>query len=146
MDDFMVYPPCPCCTEREEYCSHHTLKLEILRLFAALLLDKSDDTRRSRSSSSPGSVLAKCSSNLVEALQLVLVEVRTVAQNVFEQLLSGSSGPQSVSILVSMPDPSYNVGCRILVHPQIFLAFLENFVRFSLRKTLTTPTFKFCRS
>ncbi|KAG6377007.1 hypothetical protein JVT61DRAFT_1050 [Boletus reticuloceps] len=57
MDDFMVYPPCPCCTEREEYCSDHALKLEILDLFAALLLDKSDDTRWSRSSSSPNSAL-----------------------------------------------------------------------------------------
>lgn len=105
----MVYPPCPCCVEREEYCSHHMLKLEILRLFAALLLDKSDDTRWSRSSSSPSGVLAKCSSKLVEALQLVLAEARAVAQNVFEQLLSGSSGPRSVSILVSMADPSYTL-------------------------------------
>jgi hypothetical protein len=141
----MVYPPCSCCTERAEYLSHHALKLEILHLFAALLLDKSDDTRWGQPSSSPSSTLA-CSLNLVEALQSVLVEVRAVAQNVFEKLLSGLSGPQSVSIFVSMPDPSFNVSCRILLHLPIFSAFRENFVRFFLRKTLTTPTFKFCRS
>ncbi|KAF8443019.1 hypothetical protein L210DRAFT_3759383 [Boletus edulis BED1] len=95
MDDFMVYPPCPCCTEREKYSSDHALKLDILDLFAALLLDNSDDTRWSRSSSSPNSALAKCSSNSGEALQTVLAEIRTTGQKVFEQFLSGSSGPQS---------------------------------------------------
>lgn len=143
----MVYPPCPCCTERAEYFSHHALKLEILQLFAALLLAKSDDTRWGQSSSSPSSgALARCSPNLVEALQSVLAEVQAVAQSVFEQLLSGLSGPHSVSIFVSMPDPSFNVSCRTMLHLQTFSAFRENFVRFLLRKTLTTPMFKFCRS
>ena len=96
----MVYPPCPCCTERAEYVSHHALKLEILHLFAALLIDKSDDTRWGQSSSSPIGGLARCSLNLVEALQSVLAEVRAVARNIFEQLLSGLYGPQSVSIFV----------------------------------------------
>lgn len=94
----MVYPPCPCCTERAEYCSHHALKLEILHLFAALLLDKSDEAWWDQSSSSPSSTLAKCSPTLVEALQSVLAEVRAVAQKLLEQLLSGLSGSQSVSI------------------------------------------------
>lgn len=98
MDDFLVYPPCPCCTERMEYCSHHALKLEILHLFAALLLDKCDDARWNQSSISSSSALAKCSSNLMEALQSVLAGVRAVAQELLEQLLSGLFGSQSVSI------------------------------------------------
>ncbi|KAH0831978.1 midasin [Lanmaoa asiatica] len=95
MDDFMVYPPCPCCTDRTEYCSLHALKLEILHLFAALLLDESDDCWWDQSSSSPGTAQAKCSSNLMEALQSVLAEVRAVSKKLLEQLLSGLSGPQS---------------------------------------------------
>lgn len=94
----MVYPPCPCCTDRVEYCSHHALKLEILHLFSALLLDKTDDDRWGQSSGSPGSALAKCSSNLMEALQLVPAEVRSVAQKLLEQLLSGLPDSQSVSV------------------------------------------------
>ncbi|KAG8214523.1 midasin [Butyriboletus roseoflavus] len=95
MDDFMVYPPCPCCTERTEYCLHHALKLEILHLFAALLLDKSDDAEWDQSSIWSGRALANCSSNLMEALQSVLAEVRAVAQELLEQLFSGPSGSQS---------------------------------------------------
>ena len=105
----MVYPPCPCCTERAEYCSQHVLKLEILHLFAALLLDKSDDAISDRSSSSPSGGLAKCSPSLMGALQTVLAEVRAVSRKVFEQLLSGSSAAPSVSAFVSTPEPSYNL-------------------------------------
>lgn len=101
----MVYPPCPCCTERAEYRSHHTLKLDILRLFAALLLDKSDGRELDQSSGA----LAKCSSNLIGALQSVLTEVQTVAQMLLDQLFSGLSGPRSVSIFVPMPDPRHTM-------------------------------------
>lgn len=139
----MVYPPCPCCTERAEYCSQHALKLETLRLFAALLLDKIDD---GQPNSSPSSALAKCPPNLVEALQMIPVEVRAAAEKTFEQFLFGSSGPPSVSNFVSISEPSYDISGRTIVYQQIFLAFRENFVRSSLRKTLTTPLSKFCRS
>lgn len=76
------------------------MKLEILHLFAALLIDKSEDTWWSQSNSSPGRALVKYSPDLTEALQTVLAEVRAVAQKVFEELLSGSSGSRSVSISV----------------------------------------------
>lgn len=142
----MVYPPCPCCTERAEYCSHHALKLEILHLFAALHLDKSDDRGWDQPSSSHSSALAKCSPNLVEALQSVLAEVRAVAQMLLEQFLSGLCGSQFVSTFVPIPEPSYNVSCRIIVDLPTFSALQENFVGFSLIKILTTPAFRFYRS
>ncbi|KAG9315861.1 midasin [Chiua virens] len=95
MDDFMVYPPCPCCTERAEYSSRHALKLEILHLFAAILFEKSGEARRVQSSGSPNSALAKCAPDLMEALQSTLAEVQIVAQTILEGVLSGSLGPQS---------------------------------------------------
>ena len=140
----MVYPPCPCCTEREEFLSHHALKLDILRFFAVLLLDKSEDSGRSNGSLT--SALAKRSSKLIEPLQSVLTEVRTVTQALLERLLSGSCVSESVSTLFPIPALSHNVCYRILTNLRTFSMFREIFAKFSLRKNSITHAFRFCRS
>ncbi|KAF9220907.1 hypothetical protein BS17DRAFT_290054 [Gyrodon lividus] len=92
MDDFMICPPCSRCTEWAEYHPNHALKLQILDLFAALLLEKRNDAGWGQSSSLLSGSQSKLSHTLVEAFQSVLVEVRAAAQKLFEQLFSGIYG------------------------------------------------------
>lgn len=146
MDDFMVYPPCPCCTERAEYCSQHALKLEVLHLFASLLLDKNDDAWWNQLNNSSSSGLTKCSLDLAEALQSVLVEIRATGQQLLEQFLSGLSGARSVSTFSSQYASHLNKGYRIIARLQIFLAFRRDFVKFSLRVASTTLMFGFSQN
>jgi midasin len=101
MDDFMLCPPCSQCTEQAEYHSNHALKLQILDLFAALLLEKHDNASMGQSSSILNGSQNKLSHTVVEAFESVLVEVQAAAQKLFEQLLSGTSSFYTVSVLVT---------------------------------------------
>ncbi|KIJ64401.1 hypothetical protein HYDPIDRAFT_132220 [Hydnomerulius pinastri MD-312] len=100
MYDFLVCPPCSRCTEQVQQYSKHALNLQILDLFAALLLDKADEVGWGQSDSLLGGSLSRLPQAVVEAHQLVLVEARAAAQNVFEQLLSGvpSFHPQDFDV------------------------------------------------
>lgn len=88
----MVCPPCSRCTERSQ--QSHSLRLQILDLFAALILDKFENSKpRDLRSQLP----SRLSETVSEGIQSVLVEINAATQNMFESFLSRTNSFQPVS-------------------------------------------------
>ncbi|KAL4081238.1 P-loop containing nucleoside triphosphate hydrolase protein [Scleroderma citrinum] len=101
LGDFMLCPPCSRCTEKSERQQGYVLRLQILDLFAALVLDKFEKSKHCGLANRPPRRLPEA---ITEGIQSVVVEIDTAAQNLFGGFQSRTSNfrPDDFNISVKL--------------------------------------------